>query len=125
MTVLARIRVSPRAICNYSLSVFVQEEVGRNLAAKEHRLFSEFVWGINVCARSFFFPPTLPKVESGSFSESMKAEKDVEEVNKDKQNTGVCPTTQHPTLTNKQRGNEVTVRPATLDGKQHCAPKQK
>lgn len=48
----------------------------------------------------------------------MKTEKDVEDVNKDKQKTDVCPDTQHPTLTNKQRGNEVTVRPATLDGKQ-------
>lgn len=48
----------------------------------------------------------------------MKTKKDVEEVNKDKEKTDVCPDTQHPTLTNKQRGNEVTVRPATLDGKQ-------
>lgn len=48
----------------------------------------------------------------------MKTKKDVEEVNQDKQKTDVCPDTQHPTLTNKQRGNEVTVRPATLDGKQ-------
>lgn len=55
----------------------------------------------------------------------MKAEKDVGEANKDKQKTGVCPNTQHPTLTNKQRGNEFTVRPATLDGKQYHVWKNK
>lgn len=49
----------------------------------------------------------------------MNTENDVEEVNKDKQKADVCPNPQHPTLTNKQRGNEFTVRPATLDGKQH------
>ncbi|XP_075895753.1 DNA-binding protein RFXANK isoform X1 [Nelusetta ayraudi] len=62
-----------------------------------------------------YFFHILPKVAACSFSESMKTEKDVEEVNKDKQKTDVCPDAQHPTLTNKQRGNEVTVRPATLD----------
>lgn len=72
---------------------------------------------MTVHSHCYFFP-ILPKVAACSFSDSMKTEKDVEEVNKDKQKTDVCPDTQHPTLTNKQRGNEVTVRPATLDGKQ-------
>lgn len=70
----------------------------------------------------FNFPPHHRKLAPVPSQKEMKAEKDVEEVNKDKQNAGVCPNTQHPTLTNKQRGNEVTVRPATLDGKQHYAP---
>lgn len=85
---------------------------------KGHRLLSKLVLVLHDCTQSLVFFPILPKVAACSFSDSMKTEKDVEEVNKDKQKTDVCPDTQHPTLTNKQRGNEVTVRPATLDGKQ-------
>lgn len=67
----------------------------------------------------FVIIPILPEVTACPFLKSMKTEKDIEEVNKDKPKTDVCPNPQHPTLTNKQRGNEVTVRPASLDGKQH------